>query len=56
VSSAWWLLPILFGTLGGIVAWALTRGRDPRTARNMLLTGIALSLALLLFVVASGTR
>src|SRR5207247_4407340 len=56
VSSAWWLLPILFGTLGGIVAWALTRGRDPRMARNMLLTGIVLSLVLLFFVVASGSK
>ena len=56
MSSAWWLLPILFGTLGGIVAWALTRGRDPRMARNMLLTGIALSLVLLFFVIASGSK
>jgi hypothetical protein len=53
VPAAWWLLPILFGTLGGIVAWALTRGRDPRRARNMLLTGIALSMVLLFVYVAS---
>jgi hypothetical protein len=54
VSAAWWLLPILFGTLGGIIAWALTRGRDPRVARNMLLTGIALSLILLFIYMVSG--
>jgi hypothetical protein len=54
VSAAWWLLPILFGTIGGVVAWALTRGRDPRVAKNMLLTGIALSLVLLFIYMVSG--
>jgi hypothetical protein len=53
VPAAWWLLPILFGTIGGIIAWALTRQRDPRMARNMLVTGVALSLVLLFFYVAS---
>jgi hypothetical protein len=54
VSAGWWFLPVLFGTLGGIVAWAVNHNRDPRTARNMLLTGIALSVALLLVYMASG--
>jgi hypothetical protein len=53
VPAIWWLLPILFGTIGGIIAWALTRGRDPRMARNMLVTGVALSLVLLFFYLAS---
>ena len=53
VPAAWWLLPILFGTIGGIIAWALTRERDRRMARNMLFTGIGLSLVLLSFYVAS---
>jgi hypothetical protein len=56
VSGAWWLLPILFGTLGGIIAWALVRQRDQRAARNMLITGIALSLVVLAIYVTSGPR
>jgi hypothetical protein len=56
VSPAWWLLPILFGTIGGIVAWALTRGRDRRTARNMLVTGVALSAFFLIVYVALGSE
>jgi len=43
VSAVWWLLPILFTWLGGLIAWALTRERDPRRARAMLLTGIILA-------------
>jgi hypothetical protein len=53
VPAAWWLLPILFGTIGGIIAWALTRERDPRMARNMLVTGVAFSLVLLFFYIAT---
>jgi hypothetical protein len=40
VSGLWWIAPIVFGLLGGIVAWAVNRGRDPSTARNMLIVGI----------------
>jgi hypothetical protein len=54
VPVAWWLLPILLGTIGGVIAWAFTRERDPRVARNMLLTGIGLSLALLFVYMTSG--
>lgn len=42
VSWAWWLLPVLFSLIGGLIAWAATRRRDPRTARWMLLLGLAL--------------
>jgi hypothetical protein len=56
VSPAWWLLPILFGTIGGVIAWAATRQRDQRTARNMLVTGILLSLVFLVIYLASGSR
>jgi hypothetical protein len=43
VSPFLWALPILFGWLGGLGAWFIARNREPRTARNMLLTGIAIS-------------
>jgi len=37
---AWWLLPILMGWMGGLMAWLLIRDQDPRRARAMLVTGI----------------
>ena len=35
----WYLLPILFGLVGGIVAYAVIRHRNPRRARNILILG-----------------
>ncbi len=53
VSGAWWVAPIVFGWLGGIVAWLATRSRDPRMARAMLITGFAVTLvAILVFTYA----
>ena len=33
----WYLLPLLFGILGGIIAYAVIRHRNPRRARNILI-------------------
>jgi len=42
--SGWlWLLPIVFGWIGGIIAWAVAKNTNSRIARNMLVTGIAIS-------------
>ena len=43
VNGAWWLLPILLGWLGGLVAWLVNKEADPKTARAMLLVGIVIS-------------
>lgn len=43
VSGAWWLMPVFFGWLGGVVAWVVNKDRDPEKARSMLGTGIILS-------------
>ncbi len=43
VSGAWWLLPILLGWIGGLIAYFVNRETDPATARAMLLVGIGLS-------------
>ena len=43
VSGAWWLLPIFFTWLGGLIAWAVTKARDPKKARSMLIWGIILT-------------
>ena len=39
-SNAWFLLPIFFGMIGGIIAFFIIRRDDPRKARNCLYVGI----------------
>jgi len=39
-SNAWFLLPIFFGMIGGIIAFFVLRHDDPRKARNCLYLGI----------------
>ena len=38
-SKAWYLLPICFWILGGIISYACLRKRDPGRARNTLILG-----------------
>ena len=40
-SNAWFLLPIFFGIIGGIIAFFILRNDDPRKARNCLYLGLA---------------
>jgi ribosomal protein L40E len=42
-SGAWWLLPIFFGWLGGLIAWLAVKDKDPGKARSMLIVGIVLA-------------
>jgi len=42
-SAAWYLLPIFFSIIGGIISWACIRDRDPRMAKNNLILGILLT-------------
>jgi hypothetical protein len=56
ISGAWWLLPILLGWIGGLVAWLINKDVDPERSRAMLITGVALSVGLfVLFVLANAT-
>ncbi len=41
-SNAWFLLPIVFGVIGGIIAFFILRHDDPRKAKNCLYLGLAL--------------
>ncbi|MFQ5782541.1 MAG: hypothetical protein ACE5GR_05750 [Nitrosopumilus sp.] len=41
-SNAWFLLPIFFGIIGGIIAFFIIRHDDPRKAKNCLYLGIVL--------------
>jgi len=56
VSGAWWLLPIFMGWLGGLIAWLVNKDVDPQRARQMLITGIAISALLLFLVLAAQPR
>jgi len=39
-SNAWFLLPIFFGIIGGIIAFFILRQDDPHKAKNCLYLGI----------------
>ena len=39
-SNLWFLLPILFGVIGGIIAFFILRHDDPRKAKNCLYLGL----------------
>ena len=47
-SAAWWLLPIFIGLIGGVIAWACLKDRDPGMAKNCLILSIILTVALFL--------
>jgi FtsH-binding integral membrane protein len=42
-SRAWYLVPIFFGLIGGIIAYFAIRRDDPQKARNCLYLGIILT-------------
>ena len=56
-SAAWWLLPIFFSFIGGIIASVCVKDTDPRMAKNCLILGIVITvvpfLIVLLMVVAT---
>ncbi|HEU4832708.1 MAG TPA: hypothetical protein VFU18_08380, partial [Actinomycetota bacterium] len=53
VSGAWWLLPIFMGWLGGLIAWLVNKDVDPKRARAMLVTGIAISAVVVILLVSA---
>jgi hypothetical protein len=50
-SSFWFLLPIIFNVIGGIIAFFIINEDDPRKARNCLYLGIILAAIPVLLVV-----
>jgi hypothetical protein len=50
-SSLWFLLPILFNVIGGIIAFFVIKEDDPRKARNCLYLGIILCIIPVLLIV-----
>ena len=43
-SNAWFLLPIFFSWIGGLIAYFILRQDDPSKAKNCLYLGIALTI------------
>lgn len=52
-SSFWFLLPIIFNVIGGIIAFFIIKEDDPRKARNCLYLGIILAAIPALLIVIS---
>ena len=51
-SKWWFLLPILFHIIGGVIAYFVIRDDDPKLAKNCLLLGIIISAIEIAFVAA----
>jgi len=43
-SGLWYLLPILFGIIGGVIAYFVIKDDDPSKARNCFWLGVVLLL------------
>ena len=50
-SSFWFLLPIVFNVVGGIIAFFIIKEDDPRKAKNCLYLGIILAAIPVLLIV-----
>ena len=54
-SNAWFLLPIFFGVIGGIIAFFILRQDDPHKAKNCLYLGIIFMVIGIIFNVLVAT-
>ncbi len=51
-SNLWFLLPIFFNVIGGVIAYFIIKDDDPRKAKNCLLLGVILTaISFAIFVV-----
>ena len=48
-SNMWYLLPILVGMIGGIIAYLAIRKDDPRKAKNCIYIGLVMVLIGIIF-------
>jgi hypothetical protein len=44
-SRAWYVLPILFGFIGGIIGYFAVRYDDPKMAKRLLILGVVFAAA-----------
>ncbi len=53
-SAAWYLLPIFFGIIGGIIGYFAVRHDDPSLAKRLIYVGIGMLVAgIIISVVAA---
>jgi len=50
-SSLWFLLPIVFNIVGGIIAYFIIKEDDPKKAKNCLYLGLLLAAIPILLIV-----
>ncbi len=50
-SSLWFLLPIIFNVVGGIIAFFIIKEDDPKKAKNCLYLGLILAAIPILLIV-----
>ena len=50
-SSLWFLLPIIFNIVGGIIAYFIIKEDDPKKAKNCLYLGIILAAIPILLII-----
>ncbi len=48
-SGLWYLLPILFGIIGGVISWFVIKDNDPKKAKNCIYLGLVLLVIDILF-------
>lgn len=53
-SGAWYLVPIFFGIIGGIIGYFAIKDKDNGMASNLLITGIVFTI--IWWVIAVGIR
>jgi RsiW-degrading membrane proteinase PrsW (M82 family) len=54
VPKRWFVIPAIFGLIGGIIVYFLIRNRDPSRARWCVIVGFVSSVTLFLVLVAIG--
>ena len=52
-SSLWFLLPIVFNIVGGIIAYFVIKEDDPKKAKNCLYLGLVLAAIPVVLIIVS---
>jgi len=53
VSNWWYVFAIFLGIIGGLIAWAVNKNRNPKKAIRFLIVGLVLPLLQVLLVVVA---